>query len=219
MLKNEGYVRDPWRCPYCGSRLIFDSKTHAYICPVCGIVFDYEMVPSYAQLQHSAPLELTQTTQKLEDEVVEKASIIFGEKIAKEIKKVGREKAEEVLRALELLVKKKRYKVSWEAIRAATEIANKYSLKIDLDVLREQEVLENIKRVVEKEKLPVTLEEIYNFALRFKNLWSGRKASTVAIIFTYIYVKKKLHHEIKVKPRLRNLIKLMEKIISEREPT
>jgi len=209
--------RDPWKCPYCRVNLILEPQTYAYICPICGTVYDYEMNPSYVQLQHVAPFEPKQTTHYLDMEVIERAAKRFGEGVAKEIKKLKQEKAEEVLKALEYLVAKRKYKISWEALRKAVEIARKYDLKVDLDALREQKIRDEIEEIIKREELPITVDEVYEFAVRYKKIWSGRKASTIATIFTYIYAKRKLGIEIKVKPRIRKLIKIVETLISERE--
>jgi len=42
-------------CPVCGSGLVFDGLTHSYVCPSCGLVYDYELVPSRTHLTHAAP--------------------------------------------------------------------------------------------------------------------------------------------------------------------
>jgi len=207
--------RNPWSCPYCGVNLVLDQSTHAYVCPVCGLVLDYEMLPSYTQLQHVAPLVLSPD---LEDEVVRRAVDLFNKKVAKEVKKLGGEIADEALEALQSVVEKKQYTVSWEALRAISEVKQKYEARTNIDELRERDVWRNIIEFIKRENLSVKPEEVYALAVKYKSLWSGRKAPTIATIFTCIYVKRKLGIEVKVKPRLQKLIKLFEKILSEREP-
>lgn len=154
---------------------------------------------------------------KVDNEVVEKATALFGEKVAKELRQYRREKAEEILRALEFIVKRRYYRVSWSAIKKALEIASKCSLDVDLEALREQMLLDEIRKIVKRENLPADPEDIFMLALRHKNLWAGRKSSTIALVFTYIYAKEKLGKEIPVKPRLRKLIRQMYKVVRERE--
>jgi len=200
-----------YRCRYCGAKLIFDYETHSYVCPVCGVVYDYEMLPSYVQLSHSAPLE--QNRDKLDSEVVEKAAELFGRSVAKELSRMDRIRAEEVLKALEAIVMKRNYDVSWEAMRKAIEIASKHRLKVELDELRERRVREEIERFVKESGLDVDPKEVWYFAVRHKRLWAGRKSSTLAKVFTYLYCKKRLGKEINLDNRTLKVVKALEKVM------
>lgn len=204
-----------YSCMYCGSNLIYDDRTHSYVCPVCGIVYGYEMLPSHSHLSHVSPLD--QVSGKLDREVAEKAIELFGSTIAVELSKLKGVKAREVMKALEMLVEKRNYNVSWKAIRKAVEIASKYKLKIDFDALREKRVRDEIHRFVEEHGLPVNPDDIWIFALRYRNLWAGRKARTIAEVFTYIYCRRKGINIENVKSRIIKLAQLIEKAINNEE--
>lgn len=206
----EAYAGD--FCPYCGARLVFDSFTHAYVCPVCGVVYEFEMMPSYTQLSHVAPLD-NKVSGKLDADIVEKAVMLFGESVALELKKIrNKTEAKEVLKVLESMAKKREYTASWRVIRKATEIASKYRL-VDLSSIREQRVKSEIKRFITDNKIPVDPEDVWVFAVSHKNLWAGRKATTIAMVFTYIYCKRRGIKIGKVKPRIEKLANMLEKVI------
>jgi len=204
---------DMYKCRYCGATLIFDSETYSYVCPVCGVVYDYGMLPSYAQLSHVAPLE-RQDQEKLSSEVVKRASELFGKSVAKELLKMDRIHAEEVLRALEAIVNKQNYTVSWDAMRKAIEIASKHRLATDIEELREKRIREEIERFVREAELNIDPKEVWYFAVRYKRLWAGRKSSTLARVFTYLYCKKRLGIDIKLESRIVKVAKALEKVLS-----
>jgi len=202
-----------YRCRYCGAMLIFDSETHSYVCPVCGVVYDYDMVPSYVQLSHVAPLE-RQVQEKISSEVIERAAELFGKGVAKELMRMDRIHAEEVLRALEAIVNKQNYTVSWDAMRKAIGIASKHRLAIDLEELREKRIREEIEKFVKESGLDIDPREVWYFAVRYKRLWAGRKSSTLAKLFTYLYCRKRLGIDIKLESRIVKLAKALEKVLN-----
>lgn len=210
-MQSEGYAN--YRCNYCGAKLVFDEETHSYVCPVCGIVYGYEMFPSYDQLMHSAPLEPPEQS-KLDVEIIERASKLFGESVAAELSKMDKTHAEEVLGVLEAIVKKRNYKASWMAVRRAVEIASKHKLKVDLDELREKRIYEEIEKFVKEAGLDdVNPKEVWYFALKYKRIWAGRKSSTLAKIFTYLYCRKKLGRDIKLEGKVLKVAKALEKVL------
>jgi hypothetical protein len=188
--------------------------THAYVCPVCGVVYEYEMVPSYVHLTHVAPLERESTAGKLDIEVVERAKVLFGEKVARELAKLDRVQAEEILTALEVIVSRRNYSVSWKAIRKAVDIAAKHKLKVNFEAVRERRVKEEIERFVRENQIQVDPREVWYFAVRNKNLWAGRKAATLAKVFTYLYCKRKgIDININIPSRILKLAEALNKVI------
>lgn len=199
------------RCRYCNSLLILDPNTYSYVCPVCGVVYDYEMVPSYYQLSHTSPLTADEI--KLEKDVVARARRLFGELVAKELTKMGEPQAEEVLTALDALVNRREHRVSWSAVRKAVEIASKYNIKVDLEEAREKKIQAEIERFVADQGLDIDHREVWFFAVRYKHLWAGRKSSTIAKIFTYLYCKKRLNIEIKLDGKHLKIARALERVL------
>lgn len=200
------------RCPYCGTPVILDYTTHEYVCPNCGTVFGYEMLPSYAQMKEYVSIPQV----RVDGDVIRRAYEMFNAEVVKELRKIRKDKVEEVYHALESLVKKRDFRVSWDAIRKALEIARKCNLEIDLEELRNREVYENIKLFVATiEGVNIDPEEVMKLAMKYRNLWSGRKPDTIATVFTLIYAKMKgVDLNINVNSRIKKLMKMYEKVIS-----
>jgi len=212
LSSNDRRHENEMRCRYCGAGLIFDPETYAYVCPNCGIVYGYEMLPSYAQLKHVTVLD-SKSEYKLDREVIERAREIFGETVAKELSRLDKRYAKEVLTALESIINKSTYRVSWNVLRKALEIAEKYNMDTDLEEIREKRIREEIEKFVKEECPEVDPNEVWYFTIKYKKLWAGRKSSTVAKIFTYIYCKKKLNKEIKLDSRTLRVARTLEKVM------
>ncbi|MEM4843975.1 MAG: TFIIB-type zinc ribbon-containing protein [Ignisphaera sp.] len=203
------------KCPYCGEQLILDSETMEYVCPVCGTVFGYEMLPSFEQLTYA---EIYSARRRLDSEVEQLAEEIFYGTVPKELKKMRKDKATRIVKTLEAIVKKRIYSIDWSIVREAMKIAKRYGINVDLSSIRSEQVLNTIKTLVKTYNLGVDPEKIYLFTVKHKDLWSGRKPETIAIVFTYLYAKLKLGIEIQISmsQSAKKLVKLFEKVLIER---
>lgn len=200
-------------CPVCGSGLVFDGLTHSYVCPGCGLVYDYELVPSRTHLTHAAPPD-RRFFGRLRPGVVERAAELFGSSVAAELMGMRGPEAEEVLRALEAAVLKRDYSVSWRALRRALEIASRHGLATDLAGLRGERVRSEIERLVRELGLPVDPGEVWRLAVANRELWAGRRASTVAKVFTYIYCRRR-GIEVRLDPRTARLAQALERVVRD----
>ena len=203
------------KCPYCGEHLILDSETMEYVCPACGTVFGYEMLPSFDQ---AAYVERYSTKRRLDSEVERLAEELFLGIVPRELRKMGRERATRVVKTLEALVKKRMYAIDWSVVREAMEVAKRYGIKVDLSSVRSEQVLNTIKTLVKAHNLGIDPEKIYLFTVKHRDLWSGRKPETIAVVFTYLYAKLKLGAEIQIpmSQSARKLVKVFEKVLIER---
>lgn len=201
-------------CPYCGTRLILDNETLAWVCPMCGTVYDYEILPPFIS---SSDLG-TYCYGVLNKEVVDYAEELFREEVLPELSRLDKRKSERVSGILESLVKKREYSVSWSTIREAAEIARSRNLNVRPSEIRSGQVLNYIRSLVESCDLGVSAEEIYAFAARYRDLWSGRRPETIASVFTYLYAKLRLRREVSIpmKTGAKKLAKLFERILVER---
>jgi hypothetical protein len=176
----------PDYCVSCGSRVVYDEISQSYVCPSCGLVYGFSETFSYEQVMHVAPASYTP---KYDANVVKRAAELFGWSVAKEFKRMKKERARKVLEVLDMFRSREvNVEVGWDEIREAIRIIRQHKLDIDLEKVREIKVHKEISSLVNgNEKLT---NDIWSFALLNKKTWSGYKASTVAKIFTYIYCKK-----------------------------
>jgi len=198
-------------CGLCGSKLIYDGLTHSWVCPVCGVVYGYEAIASRTHLSHVAPLDGV-ASGRASSEVVRRARLLFGSAVASELRKLDRAFASEVLEALEALVEKREYRVPWRALRKAVEVASKCGLSVDLTAIRERRVRGEIERFVRENRLPVDPGEVWSLALKHRSLWAGRRAATIAKVFTYIYCARR-GIKVKLDPKTLKLARILEKVV------
>lgn len=200
------------RCPYCDVTLVLDSETMEWVCPMCGTVYDYEMVPPIGQSSRLV------ARRRLDPEVVRLAEEIFGSEIPAELKRMRKRRLERLIRTLDSLIKRREYDVDWEAIREAVEVARTSGLEVSFSEIRAAQVLKSIATLVESCCPGVSADDVYAFAARHRDLWSGRKPDTIATVFTYLFVKLKLKEEpsVPMKPSLRKLAKIFERVLVER---
>ena len=191
------------KCPICGSLAIVDSVTSEFVCPNCGLVLERIYVPSYTQLRHTAPIH-HQSSVNVPPELIEKAKEILGEKALSDIKKLGKN-AQEIVDALEYIVSKRKLKIPWSALRKAYELAEKHTVPTHVDELRTSLVKEEIESLIEKYKLSISPYEVLEFALKNRNIWSGRKAKTVAYVFLYLYMSIKYNRRLSVPKKYEEL--------------
>ncbi|MEM1693977.1 MAG: TFIIB-type zinc ribbon-containing protein [Ignisphaera sp.] len=201
------------KCPYCGESLILDSENMEYVCPACGTVVGYEMLPSFDQSVYMYPI----VRRRLDSEVLRLAEELFYGTIPGELKRMKRDKATRVVKALEALVKKRIYTIDWRVVREAIEVARRYGVKVDLSSVRSQQILNTIKSLVENHNIDLDPQEVYLFAVKHRDLWSGRKPETIAAVFTYLYARK-LGKEVRIpmSQNTRKLVKVFEKVLVER---
>ncbi|MEM1694348.1 MAG: TFIIB-type zinc ribbon-containing protein [Ignisphaera sp.] len=201
-------------CPYCGGQLILDSETMAYVCPFCGTVFDYVMLPSIKQ---STYIEIT-TRYRFDNKTEQLVEELFYGTIPKELRRMRKDKVMRIMKTLEALAKKRLDNVDWDIVRKAIELAKKYRINIDFSSIRSEQVLNNIKNLVKTYNLNIDAEKVYLFTIKHRDLWSGRRPEIIATIFTYLYAKLKLGIEIQLpmSQSTKKYIKIFEKILIER---
>ena len=197
-------------CPLCGHYLI--KYFSELVCPACGCVVSYDFRPSVVERKFYSPLskEYTSTLPKeLVDKIHEKFKRDF-----KELSRYDKVFAEEVVRALESIVYGVEEEVSWDALRVALEIARKYRLPVDKVVeirrKRVEKELEKLAKVLEEENVPVSRDELLKYAYKHKEMWSGRKAKTVAyMIAGLLMIRKGLEEKAKkiLPPKIYRLVK------------
>lgn len=194
---------------------MFDSATMEYVCPVCGVVVGYEMIPSFT---HSTHVERFSTKRRLDDDVIELAEEIFSEDVLKELRRLRKNRYEYLLQVLDAVIRKNDYSIDWSVLRKAMEVAKSCGVKVNISEIRSEQVLSAITSVVSTYCPDVSAEDVYLFATKHKDLWSGRKPETVALVFTYLYMKYKLRRDVNIplRPNTRKLIKIFEKLLSER---
>lgn len=202
------------RCPYCNVALILDSEHLEWVCPMCGTVYGYEMLSPFMQ---SSAWE-HRHRRRIDPRVIETAEEMFEREVLHELKKLGKRRAERIVRALESIVKKRTYDVDWGAVREAIEFARSSGLDIKLSELRSEQILRSIRSLVESCNLGVSAEDIYAFATKHRDLWSGRKPETIATVFTYLYLKLKVKvsADIPMKQNTKKLAKIFERVLVER---
>ena len=160
---------------------------------------------------YSAPLASDRF--KLDKEVVSRAQKLFEKYVAKDFANIEEPYAHEMKEILGGVVIKREYRLPWSAIKKYREVAQKSVQVAGLEEEREKRVQEEIKKFVEEQNLGIDYREVWFFAVRYKRLWAGRKAATIARIFTYLYCKKRLNKEIKIDARSSRIARALEKVL------
>lgn len=203
-------------CPYCGSETVFDGEYSMYVCPSCGLVIDYEMVPSFSHLSHTYPLPVRR---RIPEEVAGRAEEELDEELGAELRELRRLRAGQLAEAIRSVVRRRDVVVDPKLLRAVAELARSQGLGgRSLSEIRAEQVRAEIRRLAASCCPGVDPEDVYSFAVRHRDLWSGRRPETVASVFLYLYSKLRTCTEpgIQMKPNTKKLAKLFERILAER---
>ncbi len=175
------------RCPQCGSRIITDYKNGVMVCPACGLVLEEPVVvPPVSFVNQSAPLlpssrsgtgELVETlTKVLVEELdmepsranriavkVSKLPAKYRDVVANYVVEIARGRASALM-------------VNWNIAKKIGETLNLIGVTDARDRLVHAAFIEEAGRVCPG----VDVEKLWDLALRYKRLWGGRKARSIA---------------------------------------
>lgn len=202
------------RCPYCGGSIINDPITHSYVCSACGVVYGYDIAPSFSQTMYSSPM-IVKT--KVDHEIINKAREVFGDKASEKIDILRRSNAKEVLNAVDAILRKKTHKVSWQALRDAINVVSVSNIDVNISErlaeIREKKIREAIERIIRENNVNTDPWDVWVFTLKNKHLWGGRRSISIAQIFTYLYCKKRLNIHLEIDKRLEKVAKALERVV------
>jgi transcription initiation factor TFIIIB Brf1 subunit/transcription initiation factor TFIIB len=177
------------QCPYCGSIEIVNDRG-MFICASCATVIDYEAVPAIRDLMEIRDREITRID--FDREIAKR----IAERLAgKKIIGFGRKRAD-IYRYIAALYSKDIdaiSRTSWRIYRRAFEIMRHSGLDVSktYDDYRVEMIRYQIHRI--GARLGISdrdIDKICELAIRNRDLWSGRKSSVIASIFTIIYCEE-----------------------------